>query len=97
MEIYVPVIALVVMIHVLVSALTFIDDDSQHKYHDFAGVQGWVLLVTKVLLWVYFVYTHSKTKKTIERRSQAYFHYLFMLSTAYLLAIPVSILFTFLF
>ena len=69
MEIYVPVIALVVMIHVLVSAMTFIDDDSQHKYHDFAGVQGWVLLVTKVLLWFYFVYTYLKTKKTIEKRS----------------------------
>jgi len=65
MEIYVPVIALVSMIHVLVSALTFIDDDSQHKYHDFAGVQGWVLLATKMLLWIYFVYTYFKTKKTI--------------------------------
>ena len=56
MEIYVPVLALVVMIHVLVAALTFIDVDSQHKYHDFAGIQGWVLLVTKLLLWFYFVY-----------------------------------------
>lgn len=38
MEIYVPIMALVVMVHVLVSALTFIDVDSQHKYHDFAGI-----------------------------------------------------------
>lgn len=38
MEIYIPIMALVVMVHVLVSALTFIDMDSSHKYHDFAGV-----------------------------------------------------------
>ena len=38
MEIYVPIMALIVMVHVLVSALTFIDVDSQHKYHDFAGI-----------------------------------------------------------
>lgn len=63
MEIYIPVMALVVMVHVLLAALTFIDIDSQTKYHDFAGLQGWFLLATKILLWIYFCYVFTKTKK----------------------------------
>ena len=58
--------ALVIMVHVMVSALTFIDVDATHKYHDFSGVQGWVLFLTKVLLWAYFAYQHKETSKKIE-------------------------------
>ena len=53
--------------------------------------------MTKVLLWFYFVYAYLKTKRQIEKRSHAYFHYLFLLSTCYMLAVPVSILITFVF
>lgn len=56
LEIFIPTMAIVVMIHVIVSALTFIDIDATHKYHDFSGVQGWVLFATKVALWTYFAY-----------------------------------------
>lgn len=56
LEIFIPTFALIVMVHVLVSALTFIDVDATHKYHDFSGIQGWVLLLVKVGLFAYFCY-----------------------------------------
>jgi glycerol uptake facilitator-like aquaporin len=37
-ELYLPVGALVIMVHVIMSALTFVDLDASHKYHDFAGI-----------------------------------------------------------
>ena len=54
-EIYLPLGALLIMLHVVVTALTFIDIDASHKYHDFAGVQGWVLFFIKLFIWVYFI------------------------------------------
>ena len=39
MEIYVPIMLLVVMVEIIITALTFIDvDSSSHRYHDFAGI-----------------------------------------------------------
>ena len=38
LEIYLPMTALVVMVQVIVAALTFVDIDASHKYHDFAGL-----------------------------------------------------------
>ena len=72
-EIYLPIGALVIMIHVVVAALTFVDIDASHKYHDFAGIQGWVLLALKVSIFAYFYWCHSKTRRAIETRSARYF------------------------
>ena len=38
LEIFIPTMALIVMVHVMVSALTFVDVDATHKYHDFSGI-----------------------------------------------------------
>ena len=38
MEIYVPIMLLVVMVEIIMTALTFVDvDASSHRYHDFSG------------------------------------------------------------
>ena len=64
-EIYLPVGAVVVMLHIVITALTFADIDATHKYHDFAGIQGWCLFVIKILIWTFFVYRHQQIKKKI--------------------------------
>jgi len=97
LEIFIPGAALTVMIHVMVAALTFVDVDANHKYHDFSGVQGWVLLIAKLVLWGFFIYCYNETLPKVEKRSQPYMKKLCLLSSAYLLAVPISILMTFLF
>ncbi len=58
MEIYIPIMLFVVMVEVIITALTFIDvDSSSHRYHDFAGIQGSILLIMKLGIWAYFMYT----------------------------------------
>ena len=37
-EIYLPVGSIVIAIHLVLAAMTYIDIDAHHKYHDFAGV-----------------------------------------------------------
>jgi len=69
LEIYLPMTALVLMVQLILTALTFVDIDASHKYHDFSGVQGWCLFVLKLVIFAYFSYciwdskNNSKSKK----------------------------------
>lgn len=85
------------MVHIVVSGLTFIDIDETHKYHDFAGVQGWVLFAVKLCLWLYFSYCFIETRETISARKKSYLKLLFISGSSYLLAVPICMLATFMF
>ena len=37
-RIYMPLTSFVVAVHIMLGAITYIDQDADHKYHDF---QGW--------------------------------------------------------
>jgi hypothetical protein len=59
MEIYVPIMLFIVMVEIIITALTFVDvESSSHRYHDFAGVQGCILLILKLGIWAYFLYKY---------------------------------------
>ena len=60
-EIYLPIGALIIMVHIVITALTFVDVDASHKYHDFAGIQGWILFTIKMAIWAFFIYRHRQT------------------------------------
>ena len=62
-EIYLPIGSFILMFQILIAAFTFIDIDASHKYHDFAGIQGWVLFTVKLLTYLFFVYKLRKTGK----------------------------------
>ena len=55
--------ALMIMIHIVISALTFIDIDAAHKYHDFAGAQGAALIILKSCLFAYWLWCYLDTKR----------------------------------
>ena len=90
--------ALVLMVQIILCALTFVDMDASHKYHDFAGVQGWCLVFLKSVLFIYFAYciydSQQQTKRTDHK---AYIKSLGIVGASYLLAIPVSIFVSFCF
>ena len=56
LEIYMPLTALVLMMEFVCTALTFVDVDASHKYHDYAGLQGWGLFTVKSIVFAYFLY-----------------------------------------
>jgi|LauGreDrversion4_2_1035121.scaffolds.fasta_scaffold521472_1 hypothetical protein len=59
MEIYVPIMLFIVMVEIIITALTFVDiESSSHRYHDFSGVQGGILLTLKLGIWAYFLYKY---------------------------------------
>jgi hypothetical protein len=68
-EFYLPMGSIVLAIHLVLCALTYVDIDAYNKFHDFAGVQGWVLLVLKLLIFAYYQYVVQTTKSAIPKRS----------------------------
>ena len=68
-ELFIPVIVLIAMVHIVIATLTFVDVDSAHKHHDFAGVQGWVLAITKLFIFAYFIWCYVTTKVQLKKRS----------------------------
>jgi len=44
----------VIVVHLTLAAMTYVDFDDYHKYHDFAGVQGWVLILFKLGIFAYY-------------------------------------------
>jgi uncharacterized membrane protein len=61
MDTYFPLFLIVIMLHVIYGALTYVDMDLQHKYHDFHGWVGVVLVCTKLILVAAFYYFYSHT------------------------------------
>ena len=76
LEIYMPMTCLVLLVQLILVALSFVDVDASHKYHDYSGIQGWCLFVLKLVLFGYFSYciyctkNHKNSKK--QRDHQTY-------------------------
>ena len=99
LEIYLPMTALVLMIQIILAALTFVDIDASHKYHDFAGIQGWCLVALKTILFGYFWYCIYDSQKQAKKNASqlSYLSSLLGMGAAYLMAIPGTVIITFMF
>ena len=86
-----PIGSIVVAIHLVLAALTYIDVDASHKYHDFAGIQGFVLILFKMCLFAYFFYCYESNKQKIPKRAVEFNRILIVLGSAYFMTIPVTI------
>ena len=97
LDIWIPVGAIVLAIHLILAAMTYVDIDAYHKYHDYAGVQGIVLVVLKLLMSFYFFYNVYYNKDTIPRKALGFYKQFLFLATLYLLSVPMTISCLFLF
>lgn len=91
LDVYLPIGSLVIVIHLALAALTYIDVDASHKYHDYSGIQGWVLILFKVGLFCYYMYCIRANRSKVPKRSEQFFRVFSMLGSAYMLAVPVTI------
>ena len=73
METYAPLFLLTIMMHVLFGALSYIDQDAQHKYHDFQGWVGYILICTKLTLIAVFFYFYSYSVDRIQKDSKQFY------------------------
>jgi hypothetical protein len=49
-DIYVIILLFVLMIHLMIVALVYVDNDEYHKYHNFSGIQGFIIVVLRLIM-----------------------------------------------
>jgi len=93
MEVYGPLWILVLMIHIVFGAFTYVDNDAYHKYHDYHGWIGHGIICAKLLLVVVFIYFYSYCHSEIKNKQSLSFYRQFVpVGVMYLLSDPVIIL-----
>jgi hypothetical protein len=95
MEVYAPLFMLVIMVHVMFGALSFVDQDAYHKYHDFHGWVGYGLIVAKFILCGVFFYFYVNCKDHVRKHSAAFYQQVLTLGLIYLMSDPTVILTSF--
>lgn len=92
LEVYAPLFMLTIMVHVMMGALTYIDQDAHHKYHDFHGWVGVAYISLKLLVTAVFVYFYSHTAAKVKKQSESFFRQVAIIGLIYLLSDAVIIL-----
>jgi hypothetical protein len=73
MDLYAPLMMIIMMVHVIFGALTFVDQDAHHKYHDFHGWQGYFLVICKLIIVGVDVVIYIMSKKKVAKNSLQFF------------------------
>ncbi|CAI2370389.1 unnamed protein product [Moneuplotes crassus] len=87
-DIYILTAIFVIMIHLLIGALTYVDDEEHHKYHDFGGVQGVILMILRLIIFGVFVYGIKDTSNSADRKQKSFLWSLTITATTYILSFP---------
>ena len=53
-DLYIPIGLVVLIVHLMMGGLVFVDRDDIDKHYDFSGVQGFVLVLMRIGLFVLF-------------------------------------------
>lgn len=65
-EIFIPLLLLLLIMHLLVAGLTQLTSDEYSKYHDYQGIQGLILVISRLGMLTYFLYgmkdTYAKSR-----------------------------------
>jgi len=96
-EVYLPLVSIVIAAHLIIAGMTYIDNEADHRFHDYAGYQGVALIICKLVLYFYFLYAVCSTTDSIPKRSKDFFRKNFILGSLYLLATPLVIITSFFF
>ena len=94
-EFYGPMMVIVGMIHIMMAALIYVDQDAYHKYHDFHGWPGYIVITIKMVLVAVYMYFYSWTKDKISKEAKVFYNKIVPLGLMYLLSDPFTILTSF--
>lgn len=73
LDLYLPLMMIILFVHIVFGALTFVDQDAHHKYHDFHGWQGYFLVLCKFIIAGADVVIYLIYRKKVPKSSLAFF------------------------
>ncbi|CDW87269.1 integral membrane protein gpr180 [Stylonychia lemnae] len=93
LDLIIPISCFVIIMHVIVGGLIFIDNEEHHKFHDYSGIQGFMLCFMRILLFMGFIYGLYQTRKEIkDQRKLEYMRQLLLSGSLYFLSLPFFLL-----
>lgn len=93
LDLIIPIGCFLVIMHTIIGSLIFIDTHEHQKYHDYQGVQGILLCVFRVMMYLGFVVGMKFTRDEIKDfKKISYFRQLFFSGTLYLLSLPLFLI-----
>ncbi|KRW99052.1 hypothetical protein PPERSA_11653 [Pseudocohnilembus persalinus] len=92
-ELYIPVVTLVAMLHVGIMGLGFLDHDTPLKYHPYDGWVGYTIIGLRVCSLIYFLVYIQKTmyQKSVNLKIRDFANKLRINGGLYFISIPASV------
>ena len=76
-------------VHILIGILTVIDNGEAHKYHDFAGFQGFLLILIRIGIFGYFLFKVQETMKEVPQKNLRFMKGFIVSASIYILSFPL--------
>jgi len=91
LDIVIPIVFIVCIVHVLLVGFGKIKDDASYKFHENEGIIGWIILTVRLTLYVWFLWAVNSSSK--EARTNVKLLFFFrkfkFASSSYFLSYPI--------
>mmetsp|Transcript_34972 Transcript_34972/g.34649 ORF Transcript_34972/g.34649 Transcript_34972/m.34649 type:complete len:132 (+) Transcript_34972:798-1193(+) len=84
------------VMHILIAGLTSLDRDEHHKYHDYSGIQGFILVALRLILFAIFIFALNISRKEVKRSRKKFFNLFTFAGSFYVLGFPIVYFISFL-
>lgn len=92
LDLMIPMCFMIAVIHIMLVGFGKIKDDAAYKYHENEGVIGWLLLVLRLLLYIWFLWAVTSTAKEGGMKLKTFLIQFRAAGSLYFLAFPVFFL-----
>ena len=93
LDITIPIGIFVVIMHALIGGLIFLDNEEHHKFHDYQGIQGWLLVIFRFILYAGFIFGIVSTKNNVnDKKKKNFLGFLSISGSIYFLSMPMFVI-----
>ena len=93
LDLIIPIGCFLIIMHLIIGGLIFVDTHEHQKYHDYQGVQGILMCVFRILLLLGFIVGMIFTRGDIkDPKKVPYFRHLLISGFLYLISLPVCLI-----
>eukprot|EP00826_Nyctotherus_ovalis_P046724 TRINITY_DN5314_c0_g3_i1.p1 TRINITY_DN5314_c0_g3~~TRINITY_DN5314_c0_g3_i1.p1 ORF type:complete len:489 (+),score=117.75 TRINITY_DN5314_c0_g3_i1:23-1468(+) len=92
LEIYIALLVMLLLLHLLVAGMTQLTSDAYHKYDDYEGVQGIILVVFRLGMFAYFLYGMRDTYRVSRPKAKLFLKPFAISAGLYLISFPLLVL-----
>jgi len=94
MDVFIPLGILLGIMHIVIIGVGKIIDNEHYKYHDYENWAGVVIIVVRLLLYVFWIYLFVQTYTAAKHTEKKFFGKFGIFASIYFLAFPILVIFS---